>query len=44
MSNSPVVIRPCKGFEELGACVQLQMDVWGYGDRDVIPRRVFVVG
>jgi predicted GNAT superfamily acetyltransferase len=38
-----IVIRPCEGLEEFGACVQLQVDVWGYGDRDVIPRRVFVV-
>src|SRR5580692_6792403 len=44
MSSAQVVIRPCEGFEELSACVQLQVDVWGYGDRDVIPRRVFVVG
>jgi len=43
MTGSPVVIRPCEGFEELSACVQLQMDVWGYGDRDVVPRRVFIV-
>jgi predicted GNAT superfamily acetyltransferase len=40
---NPIVIRPCQGLEEFGACVQLQIDVWGYGDRDVIPRRVFVV-
>ena len=39
----PVLIRPCQGFEELSACVQLQVDVWGYGDRDVVPRRVFIV-
>jgi predicted GNAT superfamily acetyltransferase len=38
-----IAIRPCRGLEEFGACVQLQIDVWGYGDRDVIPRRVFVV-
>jgi predicted GNAT superfamily acetyltransferase len=38
-----LVIRPCQGLDEFGACVQLQVDVWGYGDRDVIPRRVFVV-
>jgi predicted GNAT superfamily acetyltransferase len=40
---STIAIRPCEGLEEFGACVQLQVDVWGYGDRDVIPRRVFVV-
>jgi predicted GNAT superfamily acetyltransferase len=33
----------CRGFEELDACVQLQIDVWGYSDGDVIPRRVFTV-
>ncbi|HVW78833.1 MAG TPA: hypothetical protein VHB45_14565 [Alloacidobacterium sp.] len=38
-----VLIRSCKGFEELDACVQLQIDVWGYSDGDVIPRRVFTV-
>jgi predicted GNAT superfamily acetyltransferase len=39
-----ILIRPCNGFDELSACVQLQIDVWGYGDRDVVPRRVFIVG
>jgi predicted GNAT superfamily acetyltransferase len=39
-----ITIRPCEGHDELAACVQLQIDVWGYGDRDVVPRRVFVVG
>jgi predicted GNAT superfamily acetyltransferase len=43
MSPDPILIRPCEGFEELSACVQLQVEVWGYGDRDVMPRRVFIV-
>jgi len=38
-----VLIRTCEGLEELDACVQLQIDVWGYSDGDVIPRRVFIV-
>jgi predicted GNAT superfamily acetyltransferase len=38
-----IVIRECRGFEELQACVDLQIDVWGYSDGDVIPRRVFLV-
>jgi predicted GNAT superfamily acetyltransferase len=38
-----IFIRSCQGLEELGACVQLHGDVWGYRDRDVVPRRVFVV-
>ncbi len=38
-----IVLRACCGLEELEACVQLQIDVWGYADGDVIPRRVFLV-
>jgi len=38
-----ILIRPCETFEELDACVQLQIDTWGYADGDVIPRRVFTV-
>ena len=38
-----IVIRECRGFEELQACVDLQIEVWGYSDGDVIPRRVFLV-
>jgi predicted GNAT superfamily acetyltransferase len=41
--SSPILIRSCRGFEELAACVELQVDVWGYLDRDVVPRRVFTV-
>ena len=38
-----ILIRPCEGFEELTACVDLQIKVWGYSGGDVIPRRSFVV-
>ncbi|WP_263354301.1 GNAT family N-acetyltransferase [Acidicapsa acidisoli] len=38
-----IVIRECRGFDELQACVDLQLEVWGYSDGDVIPRRVFLV-
>ena len=38
-----IVIRECEGFDELQACVDLQIEVWGYSDGDVIPRRVFLV-
>jgi predicted GNAT superfamily acetyltransferase len=38
-----IVIRPCRGFEELQACVDLQIEVWGYCEGDVIPRRMFLV-
>lgn len=43
LSASSIVIRPCQGLEEFSSCVQVQIDVWGYGDRDVVPRRVFIV-
>jgi predicted GNAT superfamily acetyltransferase len=37
------VIRACKGFAELQACVDLEIEVWGYCEGDVIPRRMFLV-
>jgi predicted GNAT superfamily acetyltransferase len=39
----PILIRSCQGFDELDACVQLQIETWGYSDEDVIPRRAFIV-
>jgi len=42
-TNTSVVLRSCQGFEELDACVRLQIETWGYADGDVIPRRVFTV-
>jgi predicted GNAT superfamily acetyltransferase len=36
-------IRKCRNIDELGACVQLQADVWGYAQEEVVPRRAFVV-
>jgi len=38
-----MVIRTCEGFDELQACVQLQIETWGYDDSDVIPRKAFLV-
>ncbi len=38
-----ILIRSCRGFEELQACVDLQVEVWGYCEGDVIPRRMFLV-
>jgi predicted GNAT superfamily acetyltransferase len=39
----PILIRSCQDLDELDACVQLQIDTWGYSDGDVIPRRAFIV-
>jgi predicted GNAT superfamily acetyltransferase len=41
--SADLLIRNCHGFEELAACVQTQVDVWGYNEGDVIPRRLFIV-
>ncbi|MGC1462428.1 MAG: GNAT family N-acetyltransferase [Terracidiphilus sp.] len=38
-----IEIRACSGFEELEACVQLQIETWGYDASDVIPREAFRV-
>jgi predicted GNAT superfamily acetyltransferase len=38
-----IVIRDCDGFDELEACVRLQIETWGYDENDVIPRRAFLV-
>ena len=38
-----IVVRSCKGQEELEACVQLQVATWGYDPTDVIPRKAFLV-
>jgi predicted GNAT superfamily acetyltransferase len=43
-SVSPeIAIRHCEGLEELEACVQLQKEVWGFNDIDIVPARVFLV-
>jgi predicted GNAT superfamily acetyltransferase len=38
-----IEIRSCKGIDELEACVQLQIETWGYDPTDVIPRKAFLV-
>jgi predicted GNAT superfamily acetyltransferase len=38
-----ILIRSCEGFDELEACVQLQVETWGYDPSDVIPRKAFLV-
>ncbi|HXR98376.1 MAG TPA: GNAT family N-acetyltransferase [Terriglobales bacterium] len=37
------VIRPLTEVEEFEACVALQASVWGFADRDLVPRRMFSV-
>ena len=38
-----IEIRSCDGFDELEACVQLQIETWGYEESDIIPRKTFLL-
>jgi predicted GNAT superfamily acetyltransferase len=38
-----ILIRSCQGREEFDACVQLQIDTWGYDPADLIPNRSFML-
>lgn len=38
-----ILIRECRGFDELEACVRLQVDTWGYDQSDIMPRKAFLV-
>jgi len=42
-AGTDVVLRKCVGFQELDACVRLQIETWGYDETDVMPRRLFTV-
>jgi predicted GNAT superfamily acetyltransferase len=41
--NNMIDIRSLSTLEQFERCVALQIEVWGYNDGDVIPRRMFVV-
>jgi predicted GNAT superfamily acetyltransferase len=36
-------IRTCEGFDEFEACVQLQIETWGYDESEMIPRKTFLL-
>jgi predicted GNAT superfamily acetyltransferase len=38
-----IEIRSCAGLDEMEACVQLQIEIWGYDESDVIPRKTFLL-
>jgi predicted GNAT superfamily acetyltransferase len=40
---SEIHIRHCHSTEEFDACVELQKEVWGFEDIEVVPLRLFVV-
>ena len=41
--GSDVVVRRCQGTDELQAAFDMQKEVWGFADVDMIPLRLFVV-
>lgn len=43
MATQELVVRPCETLDELEACVDLQMQIWGYSERDAAPAHVLVV-
>jgi predicted GNAT superfamily acetyltransferase len=38
-----IQIRACEGTDELEACVQLQIETWGYDETEAIPRKTFLL-
>ena len=38
-----IAIRSCSGFDELEACVQLQIETWGMDTSEIIPRKAFLL-
>ncbi len=43
MSATGVEIRNCHGLEEFRACLEMQKEVWGFSDAELVPLRMFVV-
>jgi len=43
MSADALELRSCSTLEEFTACVELQREVWGFSDLDLVPLRVFSV-
>jgi predicted GNAT superfamily acetyltransferase len=38
-----IEIRDCRGFDELQACVELQVETWGYDPTDLVPKKSFML-
>jgi len=43
VSAAGVEIRNCHGLEEFRACLEMQKQVWGFTDAELVPLRMFVV-
>ena len=38
-----IEIRACRGFDELEACVDLEVETWGYDPTDMVPKKTFLL-
>ncbi len=38
-----IEIRACRGFDELQACVELEVKTWGYDPTDLVPKKTFLL-
>jgi len=38
-----IEIRACRGLEELQACVDLEIETWGYDPTDLVPKKTFLL-
>jgi predicted GNAT superfamily acetyltransferase len=38
-----IAIRSCEGFDEMQACVDLEVATWGYDDKETVPRKTFLL-
>jgi predicted GNAT superfamily acetyltransferase len=38
-----IEIRACTGFAELEACVELEIETWGYDPSDLVPKKTFLL-
>jgi len=43
VAPEPIVVRRCQADSELMACVDLQKEVWGFSDAELVPLRLFMV-
>lgn len=43
VTQGEVIIRVCNTLQEFEACVELQQEVWGFSDLDLVPLRMFSV-
>ena len=43
MPSEVVTIRPCRTIEEFEQMVELEIQVWGFVERDVVPSQMYVV-